>query len=186
MSKPNDCSKSFPSEEFYDKLNEDPGNTIFYDFYCKDISSILKPDRRNIELCYKVVKYLIINAYDHKEKLACKDCNLLNYWVFDQIKSINGEDKTKINIAYGYIKHILSMMMKIYYKSNKSQCIFDIQIPYYQNWEAKKEFYEYCQDYKEINEKKDLALSGCEKYRDYLKKKPHLLANFEQIIADNK
>ncbi|KNA01739.1 hypothetical protein PVNG_06324 [Plasmodium vivax North Korean] len=77
-------------------------------------------------------------------------------------------------------------MMKIYYKSNKSQCIFDIQIPYYQNWEAKKEFYEYCQDYKEINEKKDLALSGCEKYRDYLKKKPHLLANFEQIIADNK
>ncbi|KMZ77402.1 hypothetical protein PVIIG_05624 [Plasmodium vivax India VII] len=185
-SQQNECSKLLPSDEFYDKLNEDLGNTIFYDFYCKDISSILKPDRRNIELCYKVVKYLIINAYDHKEKLACKDCNLLNYWVFDQIKSINGEDKTKINIAYGYIKHILSMMMKIYYKSNKSQCIFDIQIPYYQNWEAKKEFYEYCQDYKEINEKKDLALSGCEKYRDYLKKKPHLLANFEQIIADNK
>ncbi|KMZ83200.1 hypothetical protein PVBG_06036, partial [Plasmodium vivax Brazil I] len=106
-SKPNDCSKSFPSEEFYDKLNEDLGYTIFYDFYCKDISSILKPDRRNIELCYKVVKYLIDNSHDNEEKLACNNCNLLNYWVFDQIKRINGEDTKKINVAYGYIKHIL-------------------------------------------------------------------------------
>ncbi|VVA00197.1 PIR protein [Plasmodium vivax] len=185
MSNPSDCSMSFPSEKIYKEFDKELLSTLFYPRICEKIDS-LKSDSKYVELCYKVVQYLIVNASDNNEKLSCNQCNLLNYWVFDKIKSIIGEDTHKIIVAYGHIRHVLSKMMKTYYKSKKIKCTFDINVPYYKNWEAKKELYEYCLDYEEIKAKKILTDPECNKYRDYLKKKPHLLANFEQIIADNK
>ncbi|SCA60353.1 VIR protein [Plasmodium vivax] len=185
MSQPNQCSKLLPSDEFYNKLNEELRSTLFYTHFCENIGS-LKSDSRYIELCYKVVQYLIVNADDNDKKISCNHCKLLNYWIFDQIKRINREYKTNINVAYGHISYVTNIIMQKYYKFSESTCFLDSDVPFDEYRDAKKEFYEYCLDYKEINEKNHLTDTGCDTYNDYLKKKSHLLANFKHILSGNK
>ncbi|SCO75052.1 VIR protein [Plasmodium vivax] len=184
MSQQNECSKLLPSLEFYNELNTEPGYKLVYRYFCHTIES-LTSDRKYIDLCYKIVRYLTVNASDNNEIILCNHCKLLNYWTFEQIKRIYGEDKKQINIAYGHISHVVSNIMRLYYESKKSHCTLDFQVPHDDNWEAKKEFYEYCQDYNEINKRKQLTDPECEKYGNYLKTKKHLLAKLEQILSDN-
>ncbi|KMZ88797.1 hypothetical protein PVBG_05709 [Plasmodium vivax Brazil I] len=176
---------SFPSEEFYKELDKNPLHPAAYKRYCEKVSN-LEHDNRYIELCYKVARFLTVYAADNHKKISCNHCKLLNYWIFEQINNISKGDTSKINVAYPYLQHVISVIMKLYYDSNKSQCPFDIQVPYDNYWKAKKEFYEYCLDYNEINEKKHLTDYECKKYRDYLKTKTDLLANFKEILTGNK
>ncbi|KMZ83409.1 hypothetical protein PVBG_06378 [Plasmodium vivax Brazil I] len=75
--------------------------------------------------------------------------------------------------------------MNLYYGKNKSQCSLDINVLYDKYRKAKKEFYEYCLDYEEVNEKKHLTDYECKKYRDYLNTKTDLLAHFKEILSGN-
>ncbi|KNA01673.1 hypothetical protein PVNG_06307 [Plasmodium vivax North Korean] len=174
----------FPSDEFYNKLDKELQGTLVYKGFCHTIGS-LTSNRKYMELCYKVVRFLTVNEYENNKKISCNHCKLLNYWIFDQIKSINREYETNINVAYGHISTVMSKIMNLYYGKNKSQCTLDTYVPYDNYWEARKEFYEYCLDYEEIKAKKDLTDTECEKYRDYPKTKKHLLANLEQILSGN-
>ncbi|SCA59918.1 VIR protein [Plasmodium vivax] len=177
---------SFPSEEFYKKLDKElPHNILIYKKYCVNVDS-LESDSRYMETCYKVVRFLTVNEYENNKKISCNHCKLLNYWIFDQIKRISEKDTTKIYVAYPYIGFVMNNIMDKFYGSNKSQCTFDYNVPHDPYWKTKKEFYEYCLDYNEINEKKHLTDYECKKYRDYLKTKTDLLANFKEILTGNK
>ncbi|KMZ96637.1 hypothetical protein PVNG_06298 [Plasmodium vivax North Korean] len=174
----------FPSDEFYNKLDKELQGTLVYKGFCHTIGS-LTSNRKYMELCYKVVRFLTVNEYENNKKISCNHCKLLNYWIFDQIKSINREYETNINVAYGHISTVMSKIMNLYYGKNKSQCTLDTYVPYDDYWEARKEFYEYCLNYEEIKAKKDLTYTGCEKYRDYPKRKPHSLDKFKQILSED-
>ncbi|KMZ96644.1 hypothetical protein PVNG_06227 [Plasmodium vivax North Korean] len=185
MSQQNECSKLLPSDEFYKELNKEIYIKQVYEPFCYDVTS-LKSDSRYEDLCHKVARYLTVNESNNKKKISCNHCNLLIYWIFDQINNISAGDTDKIHVAYPYIGNVMSNIMNKYYDVNKSHCVFDFEVPYDNYWKAKKEFYEYCLDYNEINAKKSLKYPECDKYRNYLTKKTDLLAHFKQILSGNK
>ncbi|KMZ79454.1 hypothetical protein PVIIG_04130 [Plasmodium vivax India VII] len=143
-------------------------------------------DYKNImNVCYKVVNFLMNNPQKKNKKISCTRCMLLNYWVYEQIKSIyDAVENPDTNVVYGYIKSIMSGIIKDEYHSNDDLCHLDLNVLYDENWKAKKEFYEYCYDSNVVKLSNIFNGSTCTKYQNYLKKKTELYNNVDKILSD--
>ncbi|KMZ93721.1 hypothetical protein PVMG_05305 [Plasmodium vivax Mauritania I] len=179
------CTKLLNSEKFYKTLKDNSRPTAIDDPCFKYISDGT-PEYNNImNVCYKVVNFLINNSKKKDKKISCVRCMLLNYWVYEQLKSIYGADeKSDTNVVYGYIKNIMSIIIREKYHSNDQLCELDLKVLYDENWKAKKEFYEYCYDYKVAKVISMFSDSACTKYKNYLEQKTELYKNFEKILSD--
>ncbi|KMZ85841.1 hypothetical protein PVBG_01351 [Plasmodium vivax Brazil I] len=80
----------------------------------------------------------------------------------------------------------MSGIINTEYNSNDDLCHLDPLVPYDNNWKAKKEFYEYCYDYKVAKIISTWSDSACKKYQNYLEQKTELYKNFEKILSDTK
>ncbi|SCO73857.1 Plasmodium vivax Vir protein, putative [Plasmodium vivax] len=110
---------------------------------------------------------------------------LLKYWVYEQIRSIYGAvEKSKTIVVYGYIKNIVSKIISEEYNSNDKLCELDLKVLYDEDWKAKKEFYEYCNDKDTVNLRSIFNDSACTKYKNYLEQKTELYKNFNKVLLD--
>ncbi|SCO66716.1 Plasmodium vivax Vir protein, putative, partial [Plasmodium vivax] len=183
------CSRLLNSDKFYKTLDVNSPSIKKDDSHCKIISKDTHEYEKIMNVCYKVVNFLINNSEKKKKKktISCIHCKLLNYWVYEQIKSIyDAVENTDTNVVYGYIKNIMSIIIREKYHSNDQLCHLDPQIPYDENWKAKKEFYEYCYDKDVVKISNVFTGSACTQYQNYLEQKTELYKNFEKILSDTK
>ncbi|KNA00236.1 hypothetical protein PVNG_05404 [Plasmodium vivax North Korean] len=138
-----------------------------------------------MSVCNTVVNFLINNSQKNNKKISCIRCKLLNYWIKNQIKSIyDAVDKPDTNVVYGYIKTIMSTIIREKYNSNDKLCELELNVLYDEDWKAKKEFYEYCYDYKYVEFINKLNGSTCTKYQNFLENKTELYNNVDKILSD--
>ncbi|KMZ98479.1 hypothetical protein PVNG_05256 [Plasmodium vivax North Korean] len=78
----------------------------------------------------------------------------------------------------------MSVIINKEYDSNDELCHLDPQVPYDNNWKAKKEFYEYCYDKDVVEFINKINGSTCTKYQNFLEKKTELYNNVDEILSD--
>ncbi|SCA81767.1 VIR protein [Plasmodium vivax] len=163
------------SGKFYDDLNQKIEDSREYLAYCDSLKDVPKGNGFRI-YCGQLVKYLktkytTTNGQNNEYDV----CPLLNYWIYGKLVQFYGSDKKPIFFqASGQLQEIWSRVVP--YDSNTSSnnickpIIFDI---YNQDdWYKRKEFYDYCVDYKTLKGTANLfGISNCEKYYEYIESK---------------
>ncbi|GAB69605.1 CYIR protein, partial [Plasmodium cynomolgi strain B] len=109
-------------------------------------------------------------------------CTLLNYWFYNALVNILGSDNySTIVQAFGTLlrrwSHIDDKELS---KSLKNKCGYYFKLPPKDDWQKRKELYEYYLDYTTI---KSLSsdISKCESYYEYIQKKAELYEHFEKV-----
>ncbi|SCA83702.1 VIR protein [Plasmodium vivax] len=167
-------SIDLPSGNFYNDLNHNfVGSRKYYE-NCKLLDSV--PNKNFFKIhCAQLLKYLKTKYTTSKEQNFEYDyCTLLNYWIIVKLVQVYGSHKDPTFIqAYGKLQEIWSRVAP--YDSNTSSSnickpIFDI---YNQDdWYERKQFYDYCVDYKTLKGTANLfGISNCEKYYEYIESK---------------
>ncbi|VUZ99854.1 PIR protein [Plasmodium vivax] len=162
------------SEKFYDDLNQKIEDSRGYRAYCDSLNHLNKGTAFRI-YCAQLVKYLKTKyTTPNGQNNEYDDCTLLNYWIYGKLVQFYGSDKKPIFFqASGQLQEIWSRVVP--YDSNTSSnnickpIIFDI---YNQDdWYKRKEFYDYCVDYKTLKDTANLFDSVCEAYYMYIESK---------------
>ncbi|CAG9483630.1 unnamed protein product [Plasmodium vivax] len=172
------------SEKFYDQLNYDIDNLNDYNKECDKLNEPYNtPGVKKI--CKQVLKFLKTKAFrlDHEDSVR-DDCVLLNYWIYEKLyKYYSPTDSTKVPHAFG------SLLPKWYElvqdESNESyykKCKPSTTIVTEDNWQERKELYEYCVDYKTVRGYADY-FDKCKEYYPYFQKKAELYKKFEKVCS---
>ncbi|CAG9473074.1 unnamed protein product [Plasmodium vivax] len=175
-------SIELPSQIFYynlitsnDKLSQHFNECISQDFPYKNDTKIKRT-------CAKLLKYLKTN-YEEENKGDLKDhhCNLLSYWIYEQLdKKFNDKFGTLISI-YGGFQLILSNVLKDSNEPQASECLRSVHLLTFNNWKESKDLYDYCVDYDKIKELANSSYEKCKIYEEYIKGKSELYKKFEKL-----
>ncbi|SBT56634.1 PIR Superfamily Protein [Plasmodium ovale wallikeri] len=177
--------KELYSERFYQE-RELPYNDLYkYKTHC---NSIIVSDQKNHmkDLCKRVLKYLEQSEKWKENTNGYDQCILLNYWIYDKIAYYFGHHNTEnINIAFSALKLIWYYLVNepkegSYYK--KCQPLFD-KILKHDDWDKRKELYDYCIDYDLIGPMCKSYDHKCMQYYEYIEKKSYLFEHFESICT---
>ncbi|KMZ89784.1 hypothetical protein PVMG_06222 [Plasmodium vivax Mauritania I] len=163
------------SGKFYDDLNQKIEDSREYRAYCDSLKDV--PQLRNIKIyCAQLVKYLKTKyTTSNRKKFQYDECILLNYWIYGKLVQFYGSDKNPVFFrASGQLQEIWSRIFPDDSgTSSNNICkpiIFDI---YNQDdWDKRKEFYDYCVDYDTLlNTANFFGSSKCEEYYKYIESK---------------
>ncbi|KMZ95048.1 hypothetical protein PVMG_06030 [Plasmodium vivax Mauritania I] len=173
--------KELPSERFYDWLNSNLISATNYYSDCNTLSQPYKGNQKIKKLCAKVVKY--INSRPRiasEEHLKDHHCNLLSYWIYEQLVSYYGDNSNETIHVFGDILRVLSRL--IYY-FNDNKCELNSSIPIMPDRQKRKELYEYCIDYEKILEMSKHSKEKCTKYHTYVQEKIQLYEEYQSLCA---
>ncbi|KMZ82416.1 hypothetical protein PVIIG_06124 [Plasmodium vivax India VII] len=173
--------KELPSEKFYERLDS---YLTFVSNYYSDSSTLSYPYKNNEEirsLFAKVVKYIktqpsILNG----EHLKVHQCNLFNYWIYEQIDSYC---KHKTYQPFQIFADFLLALSGFTYYSKDNTCKLDNSMVIIPDRKERKELYEYCIDHKTILDKSKLSNDNCKKYYTYVEKKIKLYEKFQALCS---
>ncbi|EDL43209.1 variable surface protein Vir4, putative [Plasmodium vivax] len=178
--------KELPSEDLYYKFKFDNENLAEYKEDCSSIELSPKNDKV-IELCKRVLRYLKTTYAISDHKNSDYDvCMLLNYWTYNRLNEIFGSKDTKsIYRAFAQIQLIWNTYNEIKLKGvTYPKCEPYFEIHSERDWEKRKEFCEYCLDYKTAHTLAgDFKDNYCQKYYEYFEKKAELYKHFEQYCS---
>ncbi|KMZ83272.1 hypothetical protein PVBG_05899 [Plasmodium vivax Brazil I] len=175
--------KELPSEKLYDWLNSNLTSTAQYYSDCYTLKDSYKQDDRIIGLCARVVKYIKNKPYiSNGEHLKDHHCNLLSYWIYEQLVSYYGDNS---NETFHVFADILRVLSGLKYYLNNNKCELNSSIPIIPDRQEKKELYKYCIDYKTILEKSKHRKDQCNEYYKYVQKKIQLYKKYETFCSSS-
>ncbi|SCA59952.1 Plasmodium vivax Vir protein, putative [Plasmodium vivax] len=171
-------------------------NSLSYLSTCFDFPSTPPKISKNIiDLCGKLLRNL--NDMPYRENDECYTCGhreLLNYWLYDQVKQILGSEY--INNYTQIIKDLHAVWSK--YKIHKlqqswvpkivvvdPQCKPETPITTIQDIEDKKNIQEHCLNYYEIS-KNNISNVECQEYKDYVESQSLKYGKFENLFPKDK
>ncbi|SBS91604.1 PIR protein [Plasmodium ovale] len=179
----------YPPKELYsDKFYQDRelfySDLIKYSKHCNNIYGE-KQRTRLKDLCKRVLKYLEQSTKWEENKNEYDECILLNYWLYDKISKYFANDKDYIDIAYGSIQGIWRTLVDdsyqvSYYK--KCKPLFE-KILKHSDWKKGKELYDYCINYKYIEQMCPYYDKKCVEYCKYIEKKRYLYDHFDNVCT---
>ncbi|SCA60784.1 Plasmodium vivax Vir protein, putative [Plasmodium vivax] len=175
--------KELPSERFYDWLNSNLISATNYYSDCNTLNERYKRTYENKRLCARVAKYIKIKPSISNEKhLKDHHCNLLSYWIYEQLVSYYGDNS---NETFHVFADILRVLSGLKYYLNNNKCELNSSIPIIPDRQEKKELYKYCIDYKTILEKSKHRKDQCNEYYKYVQKKILLYKKYETFCSSS-
>ncbi|CAI7718334.1 PIR protein [Plasmodium vivax] len=170
-----------PSERFHDWLNSNFISVSKYDSDCNTLDAPYKDNQEIRSLCAKVVKYIktkpsILNGNHLKDH----QCNLFNYWIYEQLDSYYKDDYKEHVQIFGNFLRVFSGLE--YYKKENT-CKLDSSIAMIPDIKEGKKLYEYCIDYKTILEKSQRSKDKCNKYCTYVKNIIQFYEKFQELCT---
>ncbi|CAG9480120.1 unnamed protein product [Plasmodium vivax] len=171
-------------DKFYYTLNHDEKNLKDYYSECELLLSG-KQHFKNKRLCQKLLRYLkSSNTISDKNDSAYDECLLLNYWIYGKLAQLYGYKYTKVNPAFGELNFIWNDLIenesKLHYFN---KCKPDFDIPKQDDWDKRKELYDYCVNYETLSGTANNFKDSCKNIYRYIKGKAHLYKHFNERCA---
>ncbi|SBT84154.1 PIR protein [Plasmodium ovale] len=181
-----DSSVELHTEKFYAELNTESTDLSRYSIHCNNI--YVNNNKEKVKnICEKFLRHLEKSIVWKVEKPEYHFCMLLNYWIYDKLTDIYGDENTSedVNIAFGNLQSIWeytvnSSRNKIYYKN----CKPEFNVVKHNDWKKRKEFYEYYVDYDLLSMMGKNFDDKCEYYKK-IKAKKLLYKHFENECLSN-
>ncbi|KMZ85859.1 hypothetical protein PVMG_03670 [Plasmodium vivax Mauritania I] len=100
-----------------------------------------------------------------KKKLSsCNRCKLFNYWVLNKLQEIFKNDH---RTAFNYLTFMMTQKNIVNFYSKENACKIDFNIVTDKEYDVKKQFYEYLEDYRRIDMRSKMNDPECTKYKEY-------------------
>ncbi|SBS94142.1 PIR Superfamily Protein [Plasmodium ovale curtisi] len=172
-----------PSVQFYNDVGKNHENLSYYIQKCEQIIATGNIDDVKI-ICKKFLRHLENSAVWNVEKPGYDVCLLLNYWIYDKLYHIFSDQESS-NIAFSNFQMISSYPNKYITKnlSYNAKCKYKIDFHMHEDWQKRKEFYDYCVDYKTLYGMVTGYDQNCSDFHDYLEKKEELYKHFEGLCS---
>ncbi|KMZ88739.1 hypothetical protein PVBG_05685 [Plasmodium vivax Brazil I] len=175
--------KELPSERFYQWLDDYFISTSLYYGDCNTLSYPYKNNQKIRKICEKVVKYIKSNPLiPYIKHLKDHQCNLFNYWIYEQLDSYYKDDYKEHVQIFGNFLRVFSGLE--YYKKENT-CKLSSSIPIMPNRQERKKLYEYCIDYEAILEKSQSSKDKCNIYYTYVQDKMPLFKKFQGLCTSD-
>ncbi|GAW84336.1 variable surface protein [Plasmodium gonderi] len=175
-------TSEFPSKKFYDILNIDARKYGDKAIYCTYNQEYLNKDKISQLLCSKFIKYILNKDTIWNEKhYDGKRCNLLSYWLYEQLETRFKSSPDVSKNIYRIIVDIWEKVPTVFRKPNYKICHIDNKMNFYHDWKNVKELYDYYTDFYVIKNKSDSDKNECKKYYKYIEKKEHLYNHFKEL-----
>ncbi|KMZ88878.1 hypothetical protein PVBG_06075 [Plasmodium vivax Brazil I] len=179
----NATSIELPSQIFYHYLNF--FNEEYKQHYkeCKSLNTPHNKDMKIIRTCEKLVNYLKTNYEEEENKGDLKDhhCNLLSYWIYEQLDKKIKSGFHAILPTYAEYQMILSYVLNGPNASQAHKCLRNVSVFAFDNWKERKDLYDYCVDYDKIIKLADTSYEKCKKYEKYIQEKSPLYEKFDNL-----
>ncbi|SBT51517.1 PIR Superfamily Protein [Plasmodium ovale wallikeri] len=171
------------SERFYESMKYDYLNLSQYREKCKEVYASVSGIRSK-RVCEKILRQLENSSVRDEENSEYDLCILLNYWVYDTLASIFGDDNSNLAITFGKLQPLWNQINENekepkFYK----KCAPDSSIPTQVNWRKTKELYDYYVDFKTIFGTAAYYPDGCRDYYKKIEDKTSLYEFFEKLCT---
>ncbi|GAW79201.1 variable surface protein [Plasmodium gonderi] len=169
-----------PSQIFYSKLKETFTEGKYGNIFCVGRSENSLTEYPKIQsFCSNIIYYLkkdnlSLNNNPNKDMY----CNLLGYWIYDQLVNYFNKDKRDAMHIYGKIVSVWNINFKINTNANISKCILDSEMLNHNDWDKRMKLYEYYVDYELYVKQHISKIDDCEKFYKYIKDKENLYDHF--------
>ncbi|KMZ76901.1 hypothetical protein PVIIG_06239 [Plasmodium vivax India VII] len=167
---------------FYEDL-ETSSTSSRYDIYCGSPEKPMRDSRDVRNICATILNYLefTYSASDHTTD-AYDVCKLLNYWVYKRLNVVLHSKKSKyINQTHGDIVRKWNTFNDYVLKNPKNKTCKPIgNIVVYNDWEKRKELYEYYVDYNQIKQYLQIYPKKCKEFYKYIESKKKLYEHFKK------
>ncbi|SBT56516.1 PIR Superfamily Protein [Plasmodium ovale wallikeri] len=178
--------KELNSERFYQDREISYSDLHNYGKQCDSIIA-RKQISHMKHLCKIIIKYLEESAQwkENDSENEYDECILLNYWLHDKLSKAFVHEKSYINIAYGNIETIWANLVNDRRETsyhNKCKPLYN-KILKYDDWKKGKELYDYCINYKYIEQMCQFQYENCGEYCEYVEKRSYLYDYFEKACA---
>ncbi|SBT73762.1 PIR protein [Plasmodium ovale] len=181
------CSEKLPTEKFYEKLNKYESSSELCETYIDNIDPAYRSYENFIKLCGMLVKFLSDkHSKDKKSETRCNRCYLLNYWIYEKLNNIPNYQSEKKLVLFANLKLIWDKVLESLEYPKENRCELDPRIFLDTGWEAKKAFYESCENYKEIKLRSKSKKSQCHTYRNYFEEKLSKYSNLDKSSLEEK
>ncbi|SBS91231.1 PIR Superfamily Protein, partial [Plasmodium ovale curtisi] len=170
------------SVRFYKDLEENNKDLSNYSKQCEKIY-VTKNNDEVRTICEKFIRHLEKSTVWDFPNPGYDICLLLNYWVYDKLNHVFN-DKGSSDIAFGNFQYIWGYPEQ-YIKKNTSRtkkCKYEIDVQKHEDWEKRKEFYDYCIDYDTLNGLVNFSYK-CNDFYEYIEKKDKLYKYFQNICS---
>ncbi|KNA01701.1 hypothetical protein PVNG_04727 [Plasmodium vivax North Korean] len=175
----------------YEQLENSLTSTS-YDNYCGTSDTPLHGDRNIRNICATILNYLETTYSKSDHTYDPYDvCKLLNYWVYNSLNNVlhfsNSNNFNKISKVHGDIVIRWNNFNEDKLKETENKtCKPIINIAAYNDWEKRKELYEYYVDYSPIKTFLDFYPQGCRKFYHYVESKKKLYEHFKKHCTSDK
>ncbi|SCA60071.1 Plasmodium vivax Vir protein, putative [Plasmodium vivax] len=173
---------------FYEELEtSDTSNS--YDVYCGTAQLPLHGSRSVRNTCSSILNYLenIYSESDHTTD-TYDVCKLLNYWVYNRLKILlHSYDSNYIIRAHGDIVRKWNDFNELKLKKDENKTCKPISnIIAYNDWDKRKELYEYYVDYSPIYQLLRFFPDKCNEFYHYVESKKPLYEHFKKHCSSNR
>ncbi|CAI7723139.1 PIR protein [Plasmodium vivax] len=182
-------SNGLPSENFYNTLSHNTIGLNNYENKCNSIFS-KKSSFYNKRLCTILLRYLETSSKrSQAHNSAYDNCILFNYWIYGELaRKYAYKYYAKVIPAFGEYNRIWNELIED--ESNVAyhdKCKPDFDIAKQDDWEKRKELYDYCVNTKTLIETANNYEKTCKDIYAYIKGKTHLYERFKtQCIPEDK
>ncbi|SBS82206.1 PIR protein [Plasmodium ovale] len=174
-----------PSRKLYNELNTVKRTSIHMQ-YCSLLPDSMRLNGNILKLCKNLAVYLINKSKESNLlEFGCSFCKLLNYWVLDELYKIY-RSSYKHTENFEEFKKLWDNINESLYYNKDNKCLPEFYNFRENDWEGKKELYEYCVDYVTLFEKGNNN-SKCKEYYEYIQNKDKLYNKLEEyFISEDK
>ncbi|KMZ95205.1 hypothetical protein PVMG_05123 [Plasmodium vivax Mauritania I] len=177
-------SDYFNSKYFYDKLDE-LQNFSEYKGKCESLLTGNPGGKTVINTCSKLLYYLKISTIPNKGKDKYDVCPLLNYWVYSKLSMIlKLYGSSDIELTFAKFVKIWNNFIEDELKELKNEACKPISnIVAYNDWEKRKELYEYYVNYDALSDTVKTFPNKCEEFYQYVEGKKELYEYFKKLCT---
>ncbi|CAG9482244.1 unnamed protein product [Plasmodium vivax] len=175
-------SVGLTSDRFYNTLNHNEDNLDDYESECESLLSEKRHFKYN-RLCKKLLRYLKTSLpISDKKDSAYNDCILFNYWIYNEIARRNKYNyRSKVIPAFGELQDIWNGLIETESNSHYfKKCEPDFNLPQQDDWEKRKQLYDYCVNYESLSRTANLFQNSCKYIYRYIKSNAPLYDYFNK------
>ncbi|SBT30943.1 PIR Superfamily Protein [Plasmodium ovale wallikeri] len=174
---------NLPSQRFYNIIKKEYPDLSDYSQKC-DTTSVQYHKNEAKQICEKILRYLDKYAAFIDDKNEYDVCILLNYWIYDALTDIFGPENIskKFNLAFSDLQMMWNYpSIELKKTSYYNKCKPKFEIFNHEDWEKRRELYEYYVDYKTIFHTAKSYDNVCREYYEKIKQKKHLFEYFDGL-----